>query len=72
MKTLLIIIAFLLIGCAAKFTIPDEPRYRSVAGYQTGNGVCMDNEDMAALRSNIVSLKDYADKMRKILEELKK
>jgi len=72
MKKLVLFIALLLIGCTAKFTIPDEPQYRNLRVYQVENLVCFDSEGMGILQSNIRAMKEYSDKMRKILEDQNK
>ena len=68
----ILIVLLVLTGCTAKFTIPDEPRYKTIGVYQIEDGICLDKEGMAALQGNIMSLKDYADKLRGILEGLQK
>lgn len=77
MKKLIIIItlSLILFGCIstqAKFIIPDEPKYRSVAGYPVPGGVCMDDDGMTILEQNIMAMKEYSDKLRKILKDLQK
>ena len=68
-------IALMLMGCLsgpAKFIIPDEPKFKTVSVYQVENGIFIDNESLKSFKENINGLKDYADKMRKILEDQKK
>jgi hypothetical protein len=61
-----------LVGCfSAKFTIPDEPKFRQLYVYPVKDGVCLDSEGVGILNDNVKALKDYADKMRKILEGMK-
>ena len=72
MKRLILIAILILSGCAAKFTIPDEPQYRNLRVYQVENLVCFDSEGMGILQSNIRMMKEYSDKMRKILEDQNK
>jgi hypothetical protein len=70
MKYLLIVLV-LLIGCAQKFTIPDEPKFTRMYVHQTESMTCFDKEGVEVLKGNILALREYADKMRKILEGLK-
>ena len=72
MKKIILIAALLLIGCSQKFIIPDEPKYRDLRVYQLENLVCFDSEGMGILQSNIRAMKEYGDKMRKILEDQNK
>jgi len=62
----------LLAGCLGKpFVIPDEPIPTRFKIYQIEGGICIDNQGLGVLRSNLNDLKAYADEMRKILEGLK-
>jgi len=72
MKKLILIAILILSGCSMKFTIPDEPRYRDLRAYQLENLVCFDLEGIGILQSNIRAMKEYSDKMRKILEDQNK
>lgn len=63
---------FLLSGCfGPKFVIPDEPQFKKMQMYQFERGICFDNPDAEILKGNIEALKDYADKLRKILEGIR-
>lgn len=70
-KIILITLSLFFLGCAT-FTIPDEPKYRDLRGYQVENLVCFDAEGMGILQNNIHAMKEYGDKLRSILEGLKK
>ncbi len=74
MKKLLaiVVLIFFVAGCTAKFTIPDEPKYKGVIVFHADGMVCFGEEGMNALQENIQAQREYADKMRKILEGLKK
>jgi hypothetical protein len=69
MKVLLLVL--LLISCSQKFTIPDVPKYKDMTIYQIEGMVCFDRESAQILSDNIKLQKEYADKLRKILEDIK-
>ena len=71
MKILLILLV-LLTSCAPKFTLPDEPKFKEMYVFQFDGMVCFDKEGMGLLQHNIKLQKEYADKMRKILEDLQR
>lgn len=71
-KIILLTLSLFFLGCAPRFTIPDEPKYRDLRGYQVENLVCFDAEGMGILQNNIHAMKEYGDKLRSILEGLKK
>jgi hypothetical protein len=71
-KTIAMLMLVMLMGCTAKFTIPDEPKYQNMKVYQVEQGICFDHDGARILQNNIMSLKRYADNLRKILEDLKK
>ena len=62
-----------LMGCfAPKFTIPDEPKFKTVRAHVVDGGICFDEQGLTALKDNIKALKDSADAMRKILMDIQK
>ena len=67
-------LVLVMVGCVTpvRVTIPDEPKYRDMKVYQVDGGVCFGDEDLVILRGNIKLLKEHADKMRVILEGLRK
>ena len=74
-KLYIFVLVVFLMGCLsgpAKFTIPDEPRFRQLHAYPVEGGICLDNEGIEILQGNIHALKEYTDKMRKVLEGLQK
>lgn len=73
MRALLIIVAlFVAMGCTPGFTIPDEPKYKDMYAYPIQGAVCFDKEGWDILNGNILMQKEYAEKLKKILEDLKK
>jgi len=75
MKKLIIAVLFslLLAGCVTKhIAIPDEPRYRDIRVYQLEQGILFDQRATDALRFNIQAMKEYAEKLRKLLEDSRK
>ena len=73
-KFIAILLALSLFGCLgpAKFAIPDKPEFKNVMVYPVAGGIMMSNKDANALRDSIMALEDYADKMRKMLEDQQK
>ncbi len=63
----------ILAGCyaPAKFTIPDEPKFRHFGVYQFEGGICMEPEDIKILQENIGTLKNYSDELRRLLTDLR-
>jgi len=75
MKFLSLFIALLIMmGCVgpAKFTIPDEPKFRQVNAYAYEEGICFDNKEVKIFVDNIRMLKAYADELRRMLVEIQK
>ena len=75
MKFLSIFIALLIIiGCIgpAKFTIPDEPKFRQMNAYSYEDGLFFEKKDVEIFVNNIRMLKAYADELRRMLVEIQK
>ena len=75
MKFLSLFIALLIIiGCIgpAKFTIPDEPKFRQVNAYAYEEGIFFEKKDVEIFVDNIRILKAYADELRRMLVEIQK
>ena len=75
MKFLSIFIALLIIiGCIgpAKFTIPDEPKFRQMNAYSYEEGLFFEKKDVEIFVNNIRMLKAYADELRRMLVEIQK
>ena len=75
MKLTSIFIALLIImGCVgpAKFTIPDEPKFRQAHAIAYEEGLCFEKKDVEIFVDNIRLLKAYADKLRKMLMDIQK
>jgi len=73
MKTLFIIVVLLFaMGCTPKFVIPEEPKYRDIGVYPYRGLVCFDEKGWGDLGYNIQTQLKYAEKLRQILEGLKK
>jgi len=75
MKLTSIIVAFLIIiGCVgpAKFTIPDEPKFRQVNATVFEEGLFFEKKDVEIFVNNIRMLKAYADELRRMLVEIQK
>ena len=75
MKFASIFIAVLIIiGCVgpAKFTIPDEPKFRQMNAYTYEEGLFFEKEDVEIFVNNIRMLKAYADELRRMLVEIQK
>ena len=75
MKFTSILIALLIIiGCVgpAKFTIPDEPKFRQMNAYSYEEGLFFEKKDVEIFVNNIRLLKAYADELRRILVEIQK
>ena len=73
MKFLSLFIALLIIiGCIgpAKFTIPDEPKFRQVNAYAYEEGLFFEKKDVEIFVDNIRLLKAYADELRRMLVEI--
>ena len=73
MKFLSLFIALLIIiGCVgpAKFTIPDEPKFRQVNAYAYEEGIFFEKKDVEIFVDNIRILKAYADELRRMLVEI--
>ena len=75
MKFTSIFIALLLIiGCVgpAKFTIPDEPKFRQTNAYVYEEGIFIEKRELEIFVNNIRMLKAYADELRKMLIDTQK
>ena len=75
MKFTSILIALLIIiGCVgpAKFTIPDEPKFRQMNAYSYEEGLFFEKKDVEIFVNNIRILKAYADELRRMLVEIQK
>jgi len=75
MKFLSLFIALLLVmGCIgpAKFTIPDEPKFRQVNAYAYEEGLFFEKKDVETFVGNIQMLKAYADELRRMLIDTQK
>ena len=73
MKFTSIFVALLIIiGCVspAKFTIPDEPKFRQVNAYAYEEGLFFEKKDVEIFVDNIRLLKAYADELRRMLVEI--
>ncbi len=72
MKKIIIVMALLaIIGCAPKYTIPDEPKFIDMKAYLVDGGLCFDHDNAAVLQANIKMLDQYAKQLREILEKMK-
>ena len=75
MKFLSLFIALLLVmGCIgpAKFTIPDEPKFRKTNAYVYEEGIFIEKRELEILVNNMRMLDAYADKLRKLLIDIQK
>ena len=75
MKFISIFIALLIIiGCVgpAKFTIPDEPKFRQANAVAYEEGICFEKKELEIFVNNIRMLKAYADELRRMLVEIQK
>ena len=75
MKFISIFVALLIIiGCVgpAKFTIPDEPKFRQAHATVYEEGICFEKRELEIFVSNIRMLKAYADELRRMLVEIQK
>jgi len=75
MKFTSIFIALLLIiGCVgpAKFTIPDEPKFRQVNATAYEEGIFIEKKELEILVNNMRMLKAYADELRRMLLDIQK
>ena len=75
MKFISIFITLLFVtGCVgpAKFTIPDEPKFRQVNAYAYEEGLFFEKKDVETFVDNIRILKAYADELRQMLMDIQK
>jgi len=75
MKFTSIFVALLIIiGCVgpAKFTIPDEPKFRQVNAYAYEEGLFFEKRELEIFVGNIQMLKAYADELRRMLIDIQK
>ena len=75
MKFLSIFIALLIIiGCVgpAKFTIPDEPKFRKINAYVYEEGIFFEKKELEIFVDNVRLLKAYADELRHMLMDIQK
>jgi len=73
MKLISIFTALLiLISCVgpAKFTIPDEPKFRQTNAIVYEEGICFEEKELKTFVNNIMLLKAYADELRRMLVEI--
>jgi len=69
-KLIVLIIMLVLVGCAAqKYTIPDEPEYKAFTVQTEEDGIHLDWGDFETLVENVGRMNEYAEKMRKLLED---
>lgn len=71
MKKLICVVAMVMMfGCAtAKLECPAMPKPILVEIYPVPGGVCLDDEGVEKLRMNLENLKNYADKLKSIIEK---
>ena len=75
MKLISIFTALLiLISCVgpAKFTIPDEPKFRQTNAIVYEEGICFEEKELKTFVNNIMLLKAYADELRRMLMDIQK
>jgi len=76
MKFISIFIALLFVaGCytgPAKFTIPDEPKFRQANAIAYEEGLFFEKKDVEIFVDNIRMLKAYADELRRMLMDIQK
>ena len=73
MKFISIFITLLFVtGCVgpAKFTIPDEPKFRKTSATVFEEGLFFEKKDVETFVDNIRILKAYADELRRMLVEI--
>ena len=72
--TSIFIASLIIIGCVgpAKFTIPDEPKFRQMNAYTYEEGLFFEKKDVEIFVDNIRLLKAYADKLRQMLVDIQK
>ena len=72
--TSIFIILLIIIGCIgpAKFTIPDEPKFRQTNAIVYEEGICFEKKELEILVNNIRLLKAYADELRRMLLDIQK
>ena len=72
--TSIFITVLIIIGCVgpAKFTIPDEPKFRQVNATAYEEGICFEKKELEIFVGNIRMLKAYADELRRMLVEIQK
>ena len=66
----ILVLIWVLFGCAPRFVIPDEPVYKGFSIIQLPDGVCMENPDFVIFQGNIDMLWNYARELRTLLEEI--
>ena len=72
--TSLFIALLIIIGCVgpAKFTIPDEPKFRQVNAYVYEDGIFIEKRELEIFVTNMRMLKAYADELRRMLLDIQK
>jgi len=72
--TSIFIAVLIIIGCvgSAKFTIPDEPKFRQTNAIAYEEGICFEKKELEIFVNNIRLLKAYADELRRMLMEIQK
>jgi len=68
------IVLLIIIGCVgpAKFTIPDEPKFRQTNAIVYEEGICFEEKELKTFVNNIMLLKAYADELRRMLVDIQK
>ena len=72
--TSIFVVLLIMIGCIgpAKFTIPDEPKFRQIHAIVYGEGIFFEKKELEIFVNNIRLLKAYADELRRMLLDIQK
>ena len=72
--TSIFVVLLIMIGCIgpAKFTIPDEPKFRQAHAIAYEDGIFFEKKDVETFVNNIRLLKAYADELRRMLVDIQK
>jgi len=72
--TSIFVVLLIMIGCIgpAKFTIPDEPKFRQMNAYSYKEDLFFEKKDVEIFVNNIRLLKAYADELRRMLVDIQK
>jgi hypothetical protein len=65
----MLLLMVMVIGCAHRVVIPDEPNVEMVEVVYLEDGICMDTDNVQILWNNLQKMKAYCDEMRKELEK---